>query len=28
VSPGVYQGLRHLVVAKQKDSKFAKDVKK
>ena len=28
VSPGVYQALRQLVVAKQKDAKFAKDVKK
>jgi len=28
VSPDVYQGLRQLVVAKQKDAKFAKDVKK
>lgn len=28
VSPNVYQGLRQLVVAKQKDSKFANDVKK
>jgi competence protein ComEA len=28
VSPGVYQGLRQLVVARQKDSKFAKGVKK
>jgi competence protein ComEA len=28
ISPGVYQGLRQLVVARQKDSKFAKDVKK
>jgi competence protein ComEA len=28
VSPGVYQALRQLVVAKQKDSKFAKDGKK
>jgi competence protein ComEA len=28
VSPGVYQGLRQLIVARQKDSKFAKDVKK
>lgn len=28
VSPGVYQGLQQLVVAKQKDAKFAKDVKK
>lgn len=28
VSPGVYQGLQRLVVARQKDAKFAKDVKK
>jgi competence protein ComEA len=28
VSPGVYQTLSPLVVAKQKDAKFAKDVKK
>lgn len=28
VSPGVYQALSPLVVAKQKDAKFAKDVKK
>ncbi len=28
VSPDVYQALRQLVVAKQKDSKFANDVKK
>jgi competence protein ComEA len=28
VSPGVYQALRSLVVARQKDSKFAKQVKK
>ena len=28
VSPGVYQGLRQLVVARQKDAKFAKDGKK
>jgi competence protein ComEA len=28
VSPGVYQGLSPLVVAKQKDAKFTKDVKK
>lgn len=28
VSPGVYQGLQQLVVAKQKDAKFVKDVKK
>ena len=28
VSPGVYQGLQQLVVARQKDAKFAKDVKK
>jgi DNA uptake protein ComE-like DNA-binding protein len=28
VSPSVYQGLQQLVVARQKDAKFAKDVKK
>ena len=28
VSPGVYQGLRHLVVARQKDAKFGKSAKK
>jgi competence protein ComEA len=28
VSPGVYQALSPLVVARQKDAKFAKDVKK
>ena len=28
VSPGVYQSLRPLVVARQKDAKFTKDVKK
>lgn len=28
VSPGVYQALRQLVVAKQKDSKFVNNVKK
>jgi competence protein ComEA len=28
VSPGVYLGLRHLVVARQKDAKFGKNVKK
>jgi competence protein ComEA len=28
VSPGVYQGLRHLVVARQKDAKFVKGAKK
>ena len=28
VSPGAYQGLRQLVVARQKDAKFGKNVKK
>jgi len=28
VSPGVYQAIQQLVVARQKDAKFAKDVKK
>ena len=28
VSPGVYLGLRHLVVARQKDAKFGKAAKK
>jgi competence protein ComEA len=28
ISAGAYQALRHLVVARQKDSKFAKQVKK
>jgi competence protein ComEA len=28
VSPGVYLGLRQLVVARQKDAKFGKNVKK
>ena len=28
VSPGVYLGLRHLVVARQKDAKFGKNAKK
>jgi len=28
VSPGVYQAIQQLVVARQKDAKFAKDAKK